>query len=247
MTRAISNARAIADASCRLFDLYAGDEATIFSDALDAIAAAIDAVTVAGERISRNETAAFGISGYAYQLLIGAWEEFRVGRGAAAAAMLRPALEAPDYLLACLYDDSFVEDWINVLRSEPIGRARQTVARSIDLLGGRGNEWRTNREEVHRLFQGMPHVSLQVVGRTMIAAPGGRIIAPEGFYSDQLRANSFAIPRMALDLICAMSIAFGGYFDEALKAQTAHLMGDGYGDLNRAFDNAFGRGLPDDT
>jgi hypothetical protein len=167
---------------------------------------------------------ALGVLGYAYQLLVSAWEDNEAGRIAAAYDHVRSIFESPDYVLALATDPDFAKEWRD---EELLEKNKATAAMKIARDGFNkieaeaGDKRYARRTKERQNLQQYSHVSTTQAGATLMQPPsavGGRFVTPEGAMTPYNVELAIYLVHLAKELLVAL--AYSGLVSDAWKADS---------------------------
>ena len=124
-----------------LFDKNAGEEVTIYQDAMAVLYECFeeDLINKVGQTNLRVSVAMLS---QAYQQLVSSWSDLRSGRLLAATSNWRSIAEAPAFVLAAAEDSSFALEWADTERRTTIKpeKARKIAKRRLNRIDAKSGD-----------------------------------------------------------------------------------------------------------
>lgn len=228
----------LGNASETLFDFHAGDEVSVFSDAMALLHACFleEAVNSA---TSPETKICIGMLSQAYQQLVSCWTDLRQGRLASAINQWRSVWEAQDYVIAAGANASFAKAWADPNRQQTIKpeRARKIAKGHLNAIRAKdGDAWATRRSGEAAMYRPYSHFS-SAAARLTILKPdpsmSGYFLTPEGAYSPQITQAAKHTALLALDAILAASLALNKTMEDAWHATAMNVLQRGHDALKR--------------
>jgi len=202
---------AISKACSDLFDHYVSGECAIFQDCMSMTSDAFEELLMPGVMSTPSQRVAHRIACHAYQLLLSAWDDLRMGRLAASCDHWRSIVEAPDYILAAAFNPDFAHAWADLGRKTTVKveNARRIVRDEMERRkAGEGARWARRRGDADRKLQRFSHVTVEVALLTFLPGPEGAFAVPEGAYRPEVKRTARYMAVLAGEVMATVSVAF---------------------------------------